>query len=182
MNERTQTYDRFAKMLNYPTDKRFAMWDLGYEQNKHEGTHLTSHISHHLETFKKIIEQFSMEELEELYTRTFDINPIATLEIGWHLFGETYERGAFLVKMRELLRQYAIEESSELPDHITHCLMAVGRMPKNEAAEFVSKYLHPSLDKILEGFQGKENPYEHLLLALKNFIEQEHLQGVATNV
>jgi nitrate reductase delta subunit len=139
-------------------------------------------VEDYLEKFVTEISILSITDLEELYTRTFDINPIASLEIGWHLFGETYERGAFLVKMRGLLRQYHIEESSELPDHLTQCLMVVGRMPKAEADEFVSTYLRTSLDKILEGFQGKENPYEHLLLALKNFIQQEHIHGVEANV
>ena len=38
------------------------------------------------------------EQIQELYTRTFDINPVCTLEIGWHIFGEDYARGALLVK------------------------------------------------------------------------------------
>jgi len=193
MNERTQIYDWFARMLNYPQreqlqdSSKFRVEVLSIADSRF--MILDSQITNHLELFKQSIEHLSLQEMEELYTRTFDINPVASLEIGWHLFGETYDRGAFLVKMREMLRQHNIEESSELPDHLTHCLLVFGRMSKNESAEFARQYLLPSLDKIIDGFQGKENPYEHLLLALKNLIEQEHQldkpnfqKGVETHV
>lgn len=120
-----------------------------------------------LETFHVAIDGFSLGELEELYTRTFDINPVSSLEVGWHLHGETYERGAFLVQMRDLLRRCRIEESSELPDHLTHTLLAVGRMRQEECSAFISSRLLKAIDKMLEGFAGKENPYEHMLAATK---------------
>src|SRR6266568_3182701 len=56
---------------------------------------------------------------QELYVQTFEFNPACTLELGWHLFGENYERGEFLVRMREQLRRHGIAESNELPDHLT---------------------------------------------------------------
>ncbi len=176
MNERVQMYDWFARMLSYPNDMRYGIWDScppsaggGYDNS-----HLTSHISHHLDGFKKGIDGLSVEELEELYTRTFDINPIANLEIGWHLYGEQYERGEFLVMMRSLLRDHAVEESSELPDHLTHILLALGRMKKEEADAFAVKYVTPSIGKIVEAFGETENPYVHLLHAIKSFLEHQH--------
>jgi nitrate reductase delta subunit len=66
-------------------------------------------------SFVSEIEKMGVTDLEEFYTRTFDINPVSALEIGWHLYGEQYERGAFLVKMRELSRTLGVEESTSLP-------------------------------------------------------------------
>ena len=63
--------------------------------------------------------------LEEAFTGTFDVNPACALEVGWHLFGEEYARGMFLVRMREELRKYGLAESSELPDHVSHVLAIV---------------------------------------------------------
>ncbi|MBI5217031.1 MAG: molecular chaperone TorD family protein [Ignavibacteriae bacterium] len=171
MNERVQMYDWFARMLSYPNDMRYGIWDIGLEI---DNLHLTSHISHHLDKFKKGVEGLTVEELEELYTRTFDINPIANLEIGWHLYGEQYERGEFLVMMRSVLREHAVEESSELPDHLTHILLALGRMKKEEADAFAVKYISPSIEKIVEAFGETDNPYVHLLHAIKSFLEQQH--------
>src|SRR3990172_6774062 len=71
-----------------------------------------------LQPFADCVRGMSAEELEELYTLTFDINPLCCLEVGWQLYGEEYERGAFLVEMRQLLRDCGVRESTELPDHL----------------------------------------------------------------
>lgn len=168
MIDRTRVYDSFAKVLSYPNkDIGFRISDFGFVNLPQ------------LEEFKQGVEHLTIEETEELYTRTFDINPVSSLEIGWHLYGEQYERGAFMVQMRQMLHKHFIEETSELPDHLTHVLLLLGRLEQKEADEFAAKYLLPSLEKILEGFKEVENPYKSALLALKSFVEHEHRQGVA---
>ena len=39
------------------------------------------------------VEQHELWQIEETFTRTFDVNPACALEVGWHLFGEEYARG-----------------------------------------------------------------------------------------
>ena len=65
-------------------------------------------------------------QLEELYTRTFDLNPVCTPEVGWHIYGEQYRRGRFLVQARELLKIVGVDERGELPDHLMSLLPAGG--------------------------------------------------------
>lgn len=175
MDERIQMYDWFARMLRYPNSGDSGS---GFQSSAFSdaGSLLHPHcvqLTAHLNEFRKRIEHRSIEELEELYTRTFDINPIANLEIGWHLYGEQYERGEFLVMMRSLLREHSVEESSELPDHLTHILLALGRMKKEEADAFSSNYVIPSIEKITVVFNDTDNPYAYLLYALKSFLEQQ---------
>ncbi|MCC6395531.1 MAG: molecular chaperone TorD family protein [Bacteroidetes bacterium] len=124
-------------------------------------------IAEAMTRFAEGIDGLTAGELEELYTRTFDINPVSSLEVGWHLYGETYERGAFLVRMRELLRRCSVEESTELPDHLTHLLLALGRIDGEEAGSFVAGHLLRAVDKMCEGFAGKDNPYAHVLAATR---------------
>ena len=113
----------------------------------------------------------AVEDLQALYTATFDLDPKCALEVGWHLFGENYERGEFLVKMRVELRRLGIAESTELPDHITHALEALGRMEPEEAEEFATACLFPALDKMCAGLQGDSNPFETVLLAVVRIFE-----------
>ncbi len=117
----------------------------------------------HVRQFAAAVTPLAPEEREELFTRTFDINPVGALEIGWHLFGEDYHRGALLVRLRTELRRYGIEEAGELPDHLTHVLALLDRMEADAAGEFARACVIPALDKLLDGFRGKDNPYEHLL-------------------
>ena len=106
---------------------------------------------------------------QELYVQTFEFNPACTLEIGWHLFGENYERGEFLVRMREQLRRFGIEETTELPDHLTYLLELIPRMDRDEAAVLAGQYILPALAKIREAL--KENPYAPLIAAIEERLQ-----------
>lgn len=103
---------------------------------------------------------------QEIYVQTFEFSPAATLEVGWHLFGENYERGEFLVRMREQLRRYGIPEGTELPDHLPQLLRLVWRLPYDEAAELVGLHLAPALAKIRAALAG--NPYEPLIAEIES--------------
>ncbi len=120
--------------------------------------------------FARFTSERSTNELQELFIQTFDLNPVCSLELGWQLFGENYDRGAFLVKMRAELRRYAIVESRELPDHMTHALPLLGRMEAARAADFAMACVLPALDKMLAALRGKENPYEDVLKALRGVL------------
>lgn len=105
--------------------------------------------------------------LEEIFARTFDWSSERSLDLGWHLYGEQYERGAFLVSMRSRLRVAGVEEASELPDHLTGLLRALGRMEAGEAAAFCAAVLAPALGKLVDGFDRTEaNPYRAPLVAV----------------
>jgi nitrate reductase delta subunit len=169
MTEFTEVCDSLAGILTYPAADyaerlqrcKSAVDALGPDRGE---------ILQKINRFIDATKDSSTGEMEELYTRTFDINPVSSLEVGWHLHGETYERGAFLVTMRDLLRRCSIEESTELPDHLTHVLQAVGRMDPLEASEFISKNVLKAVNKMLEGFADQSNPYENILLSVKELL------------
>lgn len=164
----TTRYDALAKLLAYPEapfDNRIRACHAALDDQSEEA-------AAHLRRFESAVEGLSVEDLQELYTRTFDLNPICTLELGWQLFGENYSRGEFLVAMRQTLRRLDVEESTELPDHLTHALAAFGRMPEAEAGRFASMYLVPALEKMTLGLgsSGKDCPYADVLKAARALI------------
>jgi nitrate reductase delta subunit len=120
------------------------------------------------------LDAMSLEQIQELYTRTFDINPVCTLEIGWHVYGEDYARGALLVKMREQLREAGLEESQELPDHLTHVLALLGRLDGESADGLVAHYVLPGLDKMLKGADAEKHPYLALLSTVRIAVQADH--------
>jgi len=162
-------YDLWSDLLLYPGEGYLAeLRELGA---KLEETHPEAMLL--LASLTRTIAKLSVEGREEFFTRTFDINPVASLDIGWHLYGETYQRGSFLVEMRGLLRHYGVEESGELPDNLNHALRLLGRMAQKERVAFAQERVMPALDKIIEGFEGRENAYEGLLAALRSFLVEE---------
>jgi nitrate reductase assembly molybdenum cofactor insertion protein NarJ len=85
------------------------------------------------------ISHVSVEGLQELYTTTFDLNPVASLEVGWHLWGEQYERGRFLAELRGKQTSMGIDADTELPDHLTVLLRMFTHAANEELAVKVDR-------------------------------------------
>jgi nitrate reductase delta subunit len=117
-----------------------------------------------LDRFAARIEGMTLEDLQEQFTAGFDLNPACTLDLGWHLYGEQYERGAFLVEIRDALREHAVAESSELPDHLTHMLALLGRLEPVASERLAARAVRPALDRVLASVDAG-NPFIDLLRA-----------------
>jgi nitrate reductase delta subunit len=119
-----------------------------------------------LERFAEAVKGLELAEIQELYTRTFDLDPVCALEVGWHLYGESYDRGRFLAHMRELHRELDVDEAGELPDHLISVLPALARLDPEARGELGRGYAVPGVARMLAGFEGRDNPYEHLVRAV----------------
>jgi nitrate reductase molybdenum cofactor assembly chaperone len=155
----TSIYEQFAKLFEYPGEDYRANAENCLTALRREH----SEAAASLEEFCAPIRSLNTDDLRELFTRTFDLNPMCTLEVGWQLYGEDYQRGEFLVKMREQLRAREIRESGELPDHLTHALALLAQMDPDEAAEFAGGFLLPALDKMRAGWRENRNAFAALL-------------------
>lgn len=119
-----------------------------------------------LADFGSRVAGLSVDELQELFTRTFDLNPLCALEIGWHLYGDDYARGAFLVRLRQALRRHGVEEGGELPDHLGTVLALLPRLDQTEATELVAAAVRPALERMRSALAGAQSPFEPLLDAI----------------
>lgn len=122
--------------------------------------------------FAEEVVDLRREDLEELYTRTFDLDPASCLDLGWHLYGDAYERGRFLVKIRGLLREHGVRENGELPDHLTHVLPLLGHMDPQPASELVRKAVLPALEAMAKALAKADNPYRHVLAAVQALLTE----------
>jgi len=171
MVPRAQRYDLLAGLFDYPREGGYAERLERCAATLEDGYPAAAAL---LEPLRKRVRGMSREQVEEMYTRTFDINAVCTLEIGWHIYGEDYARGAFLVRMRERLREMNLPESMELPDHLTHVLMLLGRLAGDDADGLAARYVLPGLEKMLAGMNDKDNPYRALLEALAGVVREDH--------
>ncbi len=97
--------------------------------------------------------------IEEFYTSAFDNTPDRALELGWHAFGETYSRGAFLASMRARMRDAGVVECTELPDHITHVLRLLPHLDPALAGALAEGVLVAATDKAIKGFADGAHPW-----------------------
>ncbi len=170
MNASTQLYDHLASLVQYPD---FDFWQRIEESQRVIAAELPE-AGELVERFVAHAESQDLAELEEQFTRTFDINPVVTLEVGYHMFGEQYERGTFLVYMRDQLREHGLPESCELPDHLMHVLQLAGRIEEAHAAALSREALRPTLDKMLAALADSDNPYGWILEAIRLVVTTRH--------
>jgi nitrate reductase delta subunit len=120
-----------------------------------------------LEAFLQRVGGLSLSAWEELHTRTLDLNPPAAPYVGYQMWGESYQRGAFLAKMNRALTEAGVEADGELPDHLAPSLryLAATGDPLPEIIEV----LGPALQRMVAALRKAEpdNPYVSLLQAVQ---------------
>ncbi|MFT7679126.1 MAG: nitrate reductase assembly molybdenum cofactor insertion protein NarJ [Planctomycetota bacterium] len=159
----------YASVFTYPAGVGLSTVRGCLEDIANEGPALRESVSGLLE----YIQEHPQTDLEEVYTRTFDSNVERALEVGWHIHGENYARGVFMARMRGLLRDHGIEESTELPDHLSHVLLVVAKAKPKLASALAGGVVAQALDKIVAGFSDDENPYCAVLAGLKQFLNED---------
>jgi nitrate reductase delta subunit len=110
--------------------------------------------------------------MQELFTQSFDLTPDCALDVGWHLYGEEYERGAFLVRMRDQLRAHGIDEGGELPDNLASLLALVVVAPDDTRA-LVRDALLPAVSKMLAGLEKTASPFHPVIDALRGLLASQ---------
>lgn len=104
-----------------------------------------------LSEFAAFARRTPLSRLEEIYTGVFELDATCHPYVGYHLFGESYKRSAFLVGLKECYRPYQIDYGSELPDHLAVILrfLAVCR-DEAELEDMIREALHPTVRKMLK--------------------------------
>ncbi len=93
----------------------------------------------------------SLTRMEEIYTDVFELDATCHPYIGYHLFGESYKRSAFLLGLKDRYRPYHVQCGSELPDHLAVMLrfLAVNENPE-EKETMIGEAIYPGLLRMLK--------------------------------
>jgi len=163
-NIRYQVLRLFADILEYPTPdlvrQAKACADLLLVVNPKAAALLDG--------FCAFVEQTSLTRLEELYTSTFDLQVVCYPYIGYHLFGESYKRGAFMARLNEGYRAYNFSAGNELPDHLPVVLRFLALGQDGEFSQtLVREGVIPAVDRMAQAFgSNSSNPYGQVIRAL----------------
>lgn len=157
-----EIFDALGDLLEYPC----ADWAERFDACRrllHAGR---PEIASAFRGFGRGVAGLRLSELQELYTRTFDLNPVCTPEVGYHLFGDTYKRGLFLARLRETEEPYSLGQERQLPDYLPVMLRLVGRLADTELrSALVGECLLPATAKMLDALRKAGSPYADLVRA-----------------
>lgn len=103
-----------------------------------------------LSAFAAAVQQATLGEIEESYTRLFELNAACHPYAGYHLFGESYKRSVFLLELKKLFKAQDFECGSELPDHVAVLLHFVALSPESSGAnDIMGEALLPTLERMM---------------------------------
>ena len=106
-----------------------------------------------LKDFANYVYNTSQEKLEEIYTRTFDVQAITTLDLGYVLFGDDYKRGALLANLSKEHREAHNDCGTELADNLSNILTLLHKLQDIELCEeLVENIILPALYKVINEF------------------------------
>lgn len=130
-----------------------------------------------IEPFVNFMLSHSQDEREELYTKTFDVQPICYLDLGYVIFGEDYKRGAFLLHMQEEQLKEGNDCGTDLSDNICNMLTLYAKSNNQDLLdELAVKILIPGVEKMIGEFkQARVDLKVKVLKKLHKAIIQEEL-------
>jgi nitrate reductase molybdenum cofactor assembly chaperone len=164
MEKQFQHYELLAELFAYPTaDFPKKVQRVQAILNEQLPT-----VAEELSEFTAFTSKVSLSQMEELFMRTFEVQAVTTLDIGYVLFGDDYKRGKLLVHLNQEHREAGNDCRHELADHLPNILRLLPKM--SDAAlrkELVEKILVPALNKII----GEFDPHK---VAEKNQVYKKH--------
>ncbi len=175
-NKNINHYEKLAQLFQYPkTDYK--------EKVKGAETVLSELYPETLSTFKQFsdfVSNSSHDEITEIFTRTFDVQAITTLDVGYVLFGDDYKRGELLVNLNREHHEAANECSDELADNLANLLSLLPKMQNHDIRdELVEMIIMPGIIKIINEFDTKNINLKNKIYKkqYKTIIEQSEDYG-----
>ncbi len=161
MRPSAAVHDAVAALLEYPREDHAALL-------REQAATIAAgapDAATHVERYAAEAASQDLTEREELFVRTFDVNAERALEVGWQVFGEQYARGVFLAKLRGMLAEHGVAETTELPDHLTQVLRLLGRVPQEDAHFLIARAVRPAVRRIRADL-GDDHAYAAVLDAV----------------
>lgn len=164
-------YKLLAELFRYPSDVQNSYLE--------KWTGIISKYNADLilkfDPFADHIKQKPLSFQQEYYIRTFDVQAMCFLDIGYVLYGEDYKRGVFLVNIKKEQIMVGNDCGSELPDHLPNILTLLPKMQDTDLAEeLVYSLLIPAINEMILKFSNGNNIYKGLMEILVTIMETDY--------
>jgi nitrate reductase assembly molybdenum cofactor insertion protein NarJ len=111
---------------------------------------------------------------EEYYLKTFEIEGICCMDMGYVLFGADYKRGDFLAKISHEQKESGNNTGIELADHLPNILTL---LPLHKDKDFIEELAYgliiPAAKEMHSKFNNTENYYKQAFEVLISVLEKD---------
>jgi nitrate reductase assembly molybdenum cofactor insertion protein NarJ len=142
-------YSVLADLFRYPKEDYIENVNacVAYLENRYPNAF------NEIQPFFEFVNSHSLYEIEEVFGKTFHIQAICYLDMGYVLFAEDYKRGDFLVQMKNEQRKANNDCGEELADNLPNVLSLMAILEDKEfLQEFAVRVVKPALQKMLKEF------------------------------
>ena len=123
-----------------------------------------------LDTFNSL----SVRKQQEYYLKTFDVQAVCSLDIGYVLFGEDYKRAQLLVNLQSEHKAAGVDCGSELGDHLPNVLILLSKTNDPDFAEELGFIITiQAVRFMLTKFKNVDNMYKDMLEILLLFLQSD---------
>jgi nitrate reductase assembly molybdenum cofactor insertion protein NarJ len=143
-------YKLLAALFEYPatTDYSDRVKDIGDYLNGRYPDAATE-----LARFIELLPEDDLRAMQELFTRSFDVQAATTLDVGYVLFGDDYKRGILLANLNREHRNAGVDTGTELADYIPNLLRLMAVMEDEEVLhDLAYAILGPALLEMIREF------------------------------
>lgn len=167
-----ESFGFFSNQLTYPEkldfhpkafEKAFNEQHPGYEEVQQYWTNM---------------HDISLDDIQEVYTRTFDFEKKTTLYMTYNKLTEQKERGQMLARLKVLYEMFGLEMSkSELSDFLPLMLEFLyaaewrGDSRAQESLTLVVMVIEDGTFELLKALGEQNSPYFHLIKALRETLK-----------
>lgn len=142
-------YRLLAALLEYP--------DAQYPQRVQELRAFLDHdyckAAAELDQFQKHLPDHDLLLMQELFTRSFDVQAVTTLDVGYVLFGDDYKRGEMLANLNREHNAAGIDCGTELADYLPNLLQLLAVLEDEDLiGDLVTGVLAPALLEMISEF------------------------------
>lgn len=110
-------------------------------------------LANQFRPFQQFVDTEPAGEVEKIYMRTFDIQALCCMDVGYVLYGEDYTRGKILAYLNKEHNEFGIDCHGELADRLPNILRLLAKHTDNDfIKEMVVYLLKPGLDKMIAEF------------------------------
>lgn len=141
-----QALDRLGRLLQYPDENLPA----AVRDARKQIEPMIPAADDELASFEAFVSNHDLAHWRQIYTDAFDLDPLFKIYIGYHLFGETYKRSHFLVRLNEHYCEHEYDCKPELPDHLAVVLRFLPHCDHEEFREgLIQEGIVPSVKNML---------------------------------
>jgi len=168
--ENLNHYRTLADIFRYPDENLSSRMEEFQSLVLEQFPEQKENVSRILDTFNSK----SVRKQQEYYLKTFDVQAVCSLDIGYVLFGEDYKRAQLLVNLQTEHKAAGVDCGSELGDHLPNVLALLSKTNDPDFAEELGFIITSQAVRfMITKFKNVDNIYKDMLEILLVFLRND---------